>query len=296
MSARILDGRAISAQIKNEIRAEIQKLTFAPRLAVVLCSDDPASAIYVRKKQEACREVGIDTVLHRPLFEKLMSWDNPQHYLERYLYSLNEQPSINGILLQLPLPKMFNQYDLFDQINPLKDVDVFNPINVGLLSQGRPRFVPCTPAAIQELLLRSGVTIAGKKVCIINRSCVVGKPLHALLVQDNDRANATVTLCHDQTPPDLLKNVCLASDIIVVAVGKLNFLTADMVRAGQVVVDVGINRLEGNRIVGDVDFGPVSGKVEWISPVPGGVGPLTVTMLLRNTLLAANLQNSASTV
>jgi methylenetetrahydrofolate dehydrogenase (NADP+)/methenyltetrahydrofolate cyclohydrolase len=203
---------------------------------------------------------------------------------------LNEDCSIHGILVQLPLPKEIDQYQVFDHINPLKDVDVFVPENVGLLLQGRPRFVPCTPAAIQELLTRNKIPIEGKKVTIINRSDVVGKPLKSLLIQNNEQANATVTICHDHTPPELLRDTCLASDIIVVAVGKPKFLTAEMVPVGAVVVDVGINRIEGsNKIVGDVDFEAVSGKASWISPVPGGVGPMTISCLLKNVLTAQQL-------
>jgi methylenetetrahydrofolate dehydrogenase (NADP+)/methenyltetrahydrofolate cyclohydrolase len=220
----------------------------------------------------------------------LEKWDCPEQHLLSTIHYLNDDPAIHGILVQLPLPPCINQHLVFDAINPLKDVDVFSPVNVGLLLQGRPRLIPCTPQGIQELLLRSRIAIAGKKVAIINRSDIVGKPLHALLIQDDGkRANATVTLCHDGTPPEILKEVCLAADIIVVAVGIPNFLTEDMVHRNSVVVDVGINRVEGSKkIVGDVEP-QVWNKALACSGVPGGVGPMTVTMLLRNTLKAQEL-------
>jgi len=297
---QILDGTAISARIRAEIKAEIadnqstdentRRSITPPCLAVVLCSSDPASEVYVKKKQEACAEVGINSFLIKPFQGGIENWFHPMDHLISTIKWLNEDRSVNGILVQLPLPNGLKPQRVFDAINPLKDVDVFSPTNVGLLLQGRPRFVPCTPQGIQELLTRSGVRIAGKQVAIINRSDIVGKPLSALLMQDHGEANATVVTCHDQTPPERLKQVCLASDIIVVAVGKPGFLTADMVPDGAVVVDVGINRLENKKIVGDVDFEPVSAKASWISPVPGGVGPMTVTMLLRNTLLAQDCQ------
>lgn len=210
---------------------------------------------------------------------------DPQGFLEDVIRGLNNDPLTDGILVQLPLPKRLDHLDVFDLIDPIKDVDVFSPTNVGLLHQGRPRYVPCTPAGIQELLLRHAIQISGKKVCIINRSDIVGRPLQALLSQNNNKANATVTLCHDHTPPGLLRDVCLDSDIIVVAVGKPKFLTADMVPTGCIVVDVGINRVDG-KVVGDVDFGPVERKARAISPVPGGVGPCTVAMLMRNCVEA----------
>ena len=291
--AQILDGNKISAIIRDEIKEEVSKMKEKPCLTVVLCSNDPASEIYVRKKQQACAEVGIESQLIKPFSEDgvtaeevIFRMKHPQECLLSVVRSLNDDPAVDGILVQLPLPKSLSQHAVFDLIDPRKDVDVFSPTNVGLLLQGRPRFVPCTPAGIQELLTRSGIKIAGKKVAIINRSDIVGKPLSALLIQDHGEANATVVTCHDQTPPQLLKQICLSSDIIVVAVGKSNFLTADMVPEGCIVVDVGINRI-GKKIVGDVDFEPVAAKASWISPVPGGVGPMTITMLLKNTLKAA---------
>jgi methylenetetrahydrofolate dehydrogenase (NADP+) / methenyltetrahydrofolate cyclohydrolase len=279
---KILDGSSIANEIKQEIKLQIEenlktgKTSCPPSLAVILCSEDPASKIYVQKKIKACEEVGIESVLL-----------NPRNVtMPELLQTIDSLESVNGILVQLPLPIGMNQNHVFDYIDPLKDVDVFSPENVGLLVQGRPRFIPCTPAGIQELLTRSGIQISGKKICIINRSNVVGRPLHALLIQDNDQANATCTLCHDQTPPETLKEICLSSDIIVVAVGKPNFLTSDMVTEKSIVVDVGINRIEGSKkIVGDVCH-QVYEKVAAYSKVPGGVGPLTIAMLLKNTLKA----------
>jgi methylenetetrahydrofolate dehydrogenase (NADP+)/methenyltetrahydrofolate cyclohydrolase len=288
LMVQILDGNSIAATIRSEIKEKIVDRSGTrtpPCLAVLLCSEDPASEIYVRKKQEACAEVGINSFLIKPFSGGIENWLSPMGHLLSTIKWLNEDASVDGILVQLPLPKQLSPQLVFDTINPLKDVDVFSPENVGLLLQGRPRFVPCTPQGIQELLIRSGVEIAGKQVAIINRSDIVGKPLSALLIQDQIEANATVVTCHDRTPPERLKQVCLSSDIIVVAVGKPGFLTADLVPEGAVVVDVGINRI-GKKIVGDVDFASVSPKCSWISPVPGGVGPMTVTMLLRNTLLA----------
>lgn len=294
---QILDGKKISAEIRQEIKEQIERnsgkgiLNFSskpPCLAVVLCSDDPASQIYVKKKQEACAECGITSYLIKPFEGGIDRWSNPKKHLMATIDYLNDDPSVHGVLVQLPLPEQLDAREVFDRINPLKDVDVFSPTNVGLLLQGRPRFVPCTPQGIQELLTRSGIQIAGQKVAIINRSDIIGKPLSALLVQDHGQANATVFMCHDQTPPNRLKEVCLASDIIVVAVGIPGFLTPDMVlpSRGVVVVDVGINRCsETKKIVGDVNP-DVYPKTRAFSPVPGGVGPLTISSLLKNTLKA----------
>lgn len=293
----LLNGDHVAHQIRNELKIQLAARRDAhgyvgplppPCLAVVLCTDDPASQVYVKKKIEACEEIGFGSFLVQPFQGGIYRWENPREHLLKTIDWLNSAEGINGILVQLPLPKEIDQTEIFDRIDPLKDVDVFNPVNVGLLLQGRPRFIPCTPHAVQELLTRSGVAIAGKKVVIINRSDIVGKPLKALLIQDDVEANATVTLCHDRTPPEMLKEVCLSADIIVVAVGKPRFLTADMVRVGSIVVDVGINRVDG-KIVGDV-HPEAFAKVAAISPVPGGVGPMTVTMLMFNTLQAQHLQ------
>lgn len=295
---KILDGNKIAADIRKEIKEQIQSNSDGwgnflkpPCLAVVLCSDDPASQVYVKKKQEACAECGITSFLLKPFEGGIEKWENPKEHLMATIDYLNNDSSVHGILVQLPLPQQLDAREVFDRINPLKDVDVFSPTNVGLLLQGRPRFVPCTPLGIQELLTRNGIQIAGQKVAIINRSDIVGKPLSALLVQDHGhRANATIFMCHDQTPPDRLKEVCLASDIIVVAVGIPNFLTEDMVPKGVVVVDVGINRLPNKKLVGDV-HPDVYPKTSAYSPVPGGVGPLTVAALMKNVLQAQKMLN-----
>ena len=277
---QILDGRVVSQKIRAQVKAEIAQQGYRPCLAVVLCGNDPASRIYVTKKQEACKEVGIESKLFEFTYPETQSFLN-------FIQTLNNDKEIHGVLVQLPLPKNILAFSVFDRIHPLKDVDVFVPENVGLLSQGRPRFIPCTPQAIHELLMHYGIKIAGKKIVVINRSLIIGRPLSALLIHDG--INGTVTTCHDQTPPELLKKVCLASDIIVVAVGIPGFLTADLVSENAVVVDVGISRVNG-KVVGDVDFENVSKKTSWISCVPGGVGLTTISCLMRNTLIAYKIQ------
>lgn len=291
--AQILDGKAVSAKIREELRNQLLNVKGAsfphfnysmPCLAVVLCTDDPASKVYVRHKQKACEEVGITSYLLKPFDGGIEKYSHPKEHLLATIRYLNNDPAVHGVLVQLPLPPEIDCHEVFDTIDPRKDVDVFNPANVGLLMQGRPRFIPCTPHGVQELLFHSGIEIAGKKVAIINRSDIVGKPLSALLIQDEGKANATVVTCHDRTPSSSLKQVCLAADIIVVAVGKPDFLKPEMVPEGAIVVDVGINRV-GERLVGDC-HPDVAEKCSWISPVPGGVGPMTVTMLLKNTIKA----------
>ena len=291
MTAQILDGKAIANDIKFDIGNEVTEKNIWPHLVAILCSNDPASQVYVNKKMEACDQVSFKGSVVRLFENGIEQYSDPMRHLLDTIVMLNRDDKVHGILVQLPLPSPLDKYRVFDAIDPLKDVDVFTPENVGLLLQGRPRYIPCTPQGIQELLTRNGVQISGKKVCIINRSDIVGKPLSALLIQDHGEANATVTTCHDKTPPDLLKRVCLASDIIVVAVGIPGFLTADMVHSNNIVVDVGISRIHKygkSVIVGDVDP-EVHEKVLAYSPVPGGVGPLTVACLLRNTLKAYKL-------
>jgi len=278
----LLKGLPIAENVKNQIRTAICYEKLHPQLNVILVGDDPASSIYVKRKQEACSSVGIRSEAH------FFQLDQEQAVLEK-IHQLNLDADCNGILVQLPLPKGWDEYRIFETINPLKDVDVFNPVNVGLLLQNRPRFLPPTPHGVRELIIQNGLTLRGQHVVVINRSNIVGKPLSSMLMQDNgEYANATVTVCHDNTPPAQLKELCLMADIIVVAVGIPNFLTEEMVRPHQVVIDVGINRFE-NKIVGDC-HPAVAEKVASISPVPGGVGPMTVAMLLYNTLEAARLQ------
>ena len=276
-----LDGKAIAVKLQNELQLEVKEFTekhFQPGLAVVLVGNNEASKIYVAKKQQACAEVGIYSELHT---------DVTTHYDLLYkLNVLNLSRNIHGILVQLPLPKEFNEHEIFDAIWAKKDVDIFNSVNIGLLVKGTPRFLPCTPHAIQLLLNKSGISVKGKHICVINRSLVIGCPLSSMLIQDNDEyANATVTVCHDNTPLDKLSSISRSADIIVVAVGIPGFLKPDMVRAGQVIIDVGTTKVNG-KILGDVDSA-VYDIVDFYSPPIGGVGPLTVYCLLKNTFLAA---------
>jgi methylenetetrahydrofolate dehydrogenase (NADP+)/methenyltetrahydrofolate cyclohydrolase len=287
LTARILDGKAIARELQAEIAAENAEHIAAggatPGLAAVLVGEDPASQVYVRSKQKACERVGIRSWLHR-----LADTTNTDELLA-FVRTLNADPNVHGILVQLPLPKQIDELRVLDAIDPAKDVDGFHPLNVGLLSQGRPRFLPCTPYGVLQILARCNIDIAGKHAVVLGRSDIVGKPMAALLAQKDSPlgpqvCNATVTLCHSRTQN--LAEIARHADLLVAAVGRANFVTADMVKPGAVVVDVGINRVDG-KIVGDVDFGPVSGVASAITPVPGGVGRLTVTMLLANTLESA---------
>lgn len=299
---KILNGTACAEQVYQEIRQKMGDMMFLerhyptptryptpPALAVLLCTDNPASALYVKKKQQACERVGINGVVLRPFEGGIHKWSYPQEHLLHTIRWLNDDPAIHGVLVQLPLPPEIDKHQIFDAINPLKDVDVFSPTNTGLLMQGRPRFLPCTPQAVQQLLHRNGIPLGGKKVTIINRSDIVGKPLSSMLIQDDQLANASVCLCHDHTPPETLKESCLWADVVVVAVGIPKFLTADMVSEGAVVIDVGINRNEEGKLCGDADYEALLPKVSAITPVPGGVGPMTVAMLLKNTVTAYKL-------
>ena len=287
MTAKILDGKAIAKQIQAEIKTEVaafvEQSGVTPTLAAVLVGEDPASQVYVRNKERACKRAGLNSQLHR------MSSDSTTEQVLAKVNALNDDPSVHGILVQLPLPEQVDSLLVLDAVDWRKDVDAFHPTNVGLISQGRPRFLPCTPHGIVQMLHRSGVTTEGKNVCVIGRSDIVGKPMALMLVQrssamGSEMANATVTMCHSRTPD--LPSVTRQADIVIAAVGRANFVTADMVKPGAVVVDVGINRTDDG-LVGDVDFEAVSEIASWITPVPGGVGPLTVTMLLRNTFSAA---------
>ncbi|MCA9266864.1 MAG: bifunctional 5,10-methylene-tetrahydrofolate dehydrogenase/5,10-methylene-tetrahydrofolate cyclohydrolase, partial [Planctomycetales bacterium] len=252
----------------------------------VLVGEDPASQVYVRNKQRACEQAGM-----RGLHIE-MNAATTQAELLGQIATLNADAAVHGILVQLPLPKQIEEQAILDAIDPRKDVDCFHPHNVGLLAQGRPRFLPCTPHGCQQLLHRSGVEISGKHVVIVGRSEIVGKPLAMLLMQRDSQlgpsaANATVTVCHSRTPN--LSEITRQADILVAAIGRAKFITADMVKPGAAVVDVGINRTDDG-LVGDVDFEAVQNVAGHLSPVPGGVGPLTITMLLRNTVAAAKLQ------
>lgn len=287
MTAKILDGKAIAkqvqAEIKTEVTAFVAESNVTPALAAVLVGEDPASQVYVRNKERACKRAGLSSQLHR------MSAESTTEDVLAKVNSLNEDTNVHGILVQLPLPDQVDTLRVLDAVDWRKDVDAFHPTNVGLISQGRPRFLPCTPHGIVQMLHRSGVTTEGKNVCVVGRSDIVGKPMALMLVQRSSdlgsaMANATVTICHSRTPD--LPSVTRQADILIAAVGRAKFVTADMVKPGAVVVDVGINRTEEG-LVGDVDFEEVAKKASWITPVPGGVGPLTVTMLLQNTFTAA---------
>ena len=294
MSARILDGKAISNTLRMEtaqgVEALFSRTGIRPQLAAVLVGDDAASQVYVRNKEIACEKAGIASrVIRLPASTILDD-------LLRLLDELNGDPSVHGILVQLPLPGHLDTQQVLDRISPRKDVDAFSPENVGLLSQGRARFYPCTPHGVLQLLDRCGIEIAGKEVVVVGRSEIVGKPLVSMCLQKSGprgsgNANATVTCCHSQTSD--IAAVTLRADILFVAIGKPQWLQGEMVKPGAVVVDIGINRL-GDRLVGDVDFESVSQVASAITPVPGGVGPLTIAMLLHNTLHAAELAGQQS--
>lgn len=282
MSATILDGKQLAQQIRSELAEEvvefIQNNGVVPCLAAVLVGDDPASEVYVRNKRKACEATGIESQLHR------LPADTSQEELLQLVAKLNRSPEVHGILVQTPLPPQIDPARVVQAVSPAKDVDVFHPENVGRLVQGRPRFLPCTPHGVQELLIRSGIEIAGRHVVIVGRSDIVGRPLSVLLSQKGPGGDATVTLCHSRTPD--LPSVTGQADILIVAIGRAKFVTADMVKPGATVVDVGIQRTDEG-LVGDVEFAGVREVAGAITPVPGGVGPLTVAMLLKNTLMAA---------
>lgn len=282
MTATILDGKQLAQQIRSELAEEvvefIQNNGVVPCLAAVLVGNDPASEVYVRNKGRACEAVGIESQLHR------LDANDASEELLRLIAKLNKDQAIHGILVQLPLPAQIDTNRVLLAVSPAKDVDAFHPENVGRLVQGRPRFLPCTPHGVQQLLVRSGIEIAGRHVVVLGRSDIVGRPLSIMLSQRGPGGDATVTLCHSRSRD--LAAVTRLADILVVAIGRPKFVTAEMVKPGAVVVDVGINRTaEG--VVGDVDFAAVREVASAITPVPGGVGPLTIAMLLRNTLAAA---------
>ncbi len=288
MTATIIDGRAVSREIREELRQRVEALKqkgIAPGLAFVLVGDNPASMSYVASKNQGAAEVGINSHTFQ------LPADTPQDALIEVVQSLNCDPAWNGILVQLPLPPAISEDAVINAIDPAKDVDGIHPANIGRLLRGEPTFKPATPAGVQQLLLRSGNDPAGKHVVICGRSNIVGKPLAAILMQKAPGANATVTVCHTRTRD--LAAMTLQADILVAAMGVARAITGDMVREGTVVIDVGNNRIEdasrksGFRLVGDVDYDTVVGKAAAITPVPGGVGPMTVTMLLYNTVLAA---------
>jgi methylenetetrahydrofolate dehydrogenase (NADP+)/methenyltetrahydrofolate cyclohydrolase len=278
LSAQILDGKAISASIRERVRAEVERLKargIVPGLAVVLVGENPASKVYVGQKEKACLSAGFASFLHR------LPASTSQHELLELVDGLNRDPSVHGILVQLPLPPQIDPDTVISAIRPEKDVDGFHPINAGKLLAGLPCIEPCTPKGVMHLIAETGISLEGREAVVVGRSNIVGKPVSLMLLSKN----ATVTVCHSRT-----KNIAQHlrhADIIVAAVGRPRFVTADMVREGAVVIDVGINRLDEG-LVGDVDYETVAEKASWITPVPGGVGPMTIAMLLQNTLDVAS--------
>lgn len=295
MDAKIIDGKKISSEINEELKADIEKLKadgITPGLVAVLVGENPASKVYVNMKRKRCDELCLysDTIK--------MPEDTKQDDLVSVVEKLNADPKVHGILVQLPLPSQIKEEEVLRRIDPKKDVDCFHPFNLGKLFLGKPIFQPCTPSGVVELLVRSGYSPEGRDTVIVGRSNIVGKPLAVMLMQKAKKANSTVTICHSRTK-DIGKH-CARADILIAAIGRPKFITRDMVKEGAVVIDVGVNRVDdpaakkGYRLVGDVDYDNVLDKVEAITPVPGGVGPMTIVMLMGNTVRAARLQNKGS--
>jgi methylenetetrahydrofolate dehydrogenase (NADP+)/methenyltetrahydrofolate cyclohydrolase len=287
VTARIIDGKAIAEKVQAQIAEQTAELHrqsgVVPHLVAILVGDDPASASYVRGKKRACEQAGMKSTVHT-----LPATTSEQELLA-LVEQCNADPQVHGILVQLPLPKQIRTQRVLDAVSPLKDVDAFHAENVGLIVQGRPRFLPCTPHGIQRLLLESNTQTAGAEVVVLGRSEIVGKPMALMLMQKGAGADATVTVCHSRTRN--LSEVTRRADILIAAIGAAKFVTADMVKPGAVVIDVGINRV-GDKLVGDVDFEAVRQVASAITPVPGGVGKMTIAMLLANTLKAAQLSIS----
>ena len=279
MAAKIIDGKAVSAAVKEQVRAEIERDGLDIGLAVVIVGDDPASRVYVNNKKKACEVCGIKS------YEYALPAETTEEQLLELIDALNFDDKVNGILVQLPLPRHLDEEKVIKRISPLKDVDAFSAENVGKIMIGNYAFLPCTPAGCMELIHSTGVEVSGKECVVIGRSNIVGKPMAMLLLHEN----GTVTICHSRTKD--LAEVCRRADILVAAVGKPNFVTADMVKDGAVVIDVGINRLDNGKLCGDVKFDEVSEKAGWITPVPGGVGPMTIAMLMKNTVMAKRIQS-----
>ena len=275
MSAVIIDGKALAAQVKEQVRREVETLSRQPGLAVILVGDNPASQVYVRGKESDCAECGIRSFSHR------LPAQTSQKELLELVEQLNQDAAVDGILCQLPLPEGLNEDQVIHAIAPDKDVDCFHPFNVGQMSIGAPTFLPCTPAGVMEMLRAYEIPVAGKRCVVLGRSNIVGKPMAMLLTQ----ADGTVTVCHSRTPD--LAALTREADILVAAVGRVGLVTADMVRPGAVVIDVAMNRNADGKLCGDVVFDEVEAKASYITPVPGGVGPMTRAMLMRNILTAA---------
>ena len=279
MSAQLIDGKALAQEIRQEIAKDIESLVgqtgVRPGLAMVLVGDDPASGVYVRNKKKACDTAGLYVDDHA------LPVTTTQEELLKLIDQLNNDPKIHGILVQLPLPNQIDSQRVLNAVSPDKDADGFHPYNIGRLMAGDPVFVPCTPKGVMRMIESAGQSIKGKRVVVLGRSNIVGKPVSMLLMHQH----ATVTICHSRTID--LPEMCKEADILVAAIGKAQFVKSDMVKPGAVVIDVGINRLDDGRLVGDVDFEPVKEVAGWLSPVPGGVGPMTIAMLLGNTLEGA---------
>ncbi len=279
MAARLIDGKALAQRIRDRLAKEsaefLAETGMKPGLATILVGDDPASHIYVKNKQKACDAAGIYVDDHK------LPASTTQGELLALIEKKNADPKIHGILVQLPLPKHIDSKVILDAVSPQKDADGFHPYNLGRLVEGNPVFEACTPKGVIKMIESTGVPIEGKRAVVVGRSNIVGKPLALMLLH----RHATVTICHSKTRD--LPAVCREAELLLVAIGKARFVTADMVREGALVIDVGTNRLPDGKVVGDVDFGPVSEKAAWISPVPGGVGPMTIAMLLDNTVESA---------
>lgn len=293
MAAAIISGNDIAKSIRAEIKAEVDKMKargVEPGLVVIIVGEDPASQVYVRKKGEACNEMGICSETIR------LPASTTEADLLKLIDRYNKDPKFDGILVQLPLPKHIDEEKVLLRIDPGKDVDGFHPINVGKMVVGAEAYLPCTPHGVQELLMRSGNDPAGKHVVVLGRSNIVGKPVACILIQKAKGADATVTVCHSRTKN--LPEITRQADILIAAIGQPNYVKADMVKDGVVVIDVGVNRIDdpstksGTRLVGDVDFEAVSKKAKAITPVPGGVGPMTITMLMKNTVQAAKIHHN----
>ena len=281
---QIIEGKKVSAQVKEQVKIQTQKLKdehgITPGLAVVIVGDDPASRVYVNNKKKACEFVGFKSE------EYALPEKTTQDELLSLVKTLNKKEDINGILVQLPLPKHLDDKAVIEAISPLKDVDAFHAVNVGKIMLGEYDFLPCTPAGVMEMLHYYDIDVSGKNCVVIGRSNIVGKPMAMLLLHEN----GTVTICHSKTKN--LSQICSRADILVAAVGKPKFITAEMVKDGAVVIDVGMDRDENGKLCGDVDFENVKNKCSYITPVPGGVGPMTIATLMKNTLKAAKIQNN----
>lgn len=278
----IIDGKAVSKKVKEDVKAECEQLKakgVTPGLAVIIVGDDPASQVYVHNKEVACEACGFYSVRYA------LPAETTQEELNALIDKLNNDDKINGILCQLPLPSHLDDKEVINRIDPLKDVDAFHPVNVGAIMIGDYNYLPCTPAGVMELIHSTGVDVSGKKAVVMGRSNIVGKPMAMLLLHEN----ATVEITHSRTQN--LADITKEADILVAAIGKAKFVKADMVKDGAVVIDVGMNRDENGKLCGDVDFEDVKDKCSFITPVPGGVGPMTIAMLMKNTLTAAKIQN-----